>query len=94
MIARFGREGIESPLAKEAFAAPDLAFFRWFADFPALLRMERGNPSTCVWFEDVRFAVPGRDGMPFQFGVCREGEGPWRAYELRDGRRVPAHRGP
>jgi inner membrane protein len=37
--------------------------------------------STCVWFVDLRFLTPGRGSMPFRFGACREGDGPWRAQE-------------
>jgi hypothetical protein len=42
-----------------------------------------------VWFEDLRFLVPGRVVAPFRYGVCREGAGPWSLNRLgADG--VPA----
>lgn len=75
--SRYGRE---EALAKEAWNSPALGFFRWFADVPAFDGISEG--STCVWFADLRFLTPGRDGMPFRFGACREGPGePWRAYQ-------------
>jgi len=38
--------------------------------------------STCVWFSDLRFLTPGREGMPFRFGACREATGgAWQAYQ-------------
>ena len=53
------------------------AFFRWFAALPAFDGMSEG--SSCVWFTDLRFLTPGREGMPFRYRVCRERPGaPWR----------------
>lgn len=75
-------------VGREAWNSPALAFFRWFADVPAFAGVTQG--STCVWFVDLRFLTPGRDGNPFEFGVCRDASGePWRAYrrEQADGRR-------
>jgi inner membrane protein len=35
-----------------------------------------------VWFNDLRFALVGRD-MPFRYGACRESDTtPWKAYRL------------
>jgi inner membrane protein len=81
--ARYGPD----PAAREAYDSPALAFFRWFADAPALKESGEG----CYWFQDLRFLTPGRDWLPFQFGACREGPaGPWRAFERTDdaGRRA------
>lgn len=77
---RFGPD----PIAREAFASPAFAFFRWFAAHPALYRIDRKGASTCVWFQDLRFLTPGRDVMPFRYGLCREGQGPWERFELDD----------
>jgi inner membrane protein len=63
-------------------AHPQFAFFRWFAQYPVLYRIDTGNPSSCVWFQDLRFFTPGRATWPFRYGLCREGAGEWRAYEL------------
>ena len=64
-------------LIREAWNSEPLAFFRWFADLPAFDGITEG--STCVWFTDLRFLTPGREGMPFRYRVCRERpEAPWR----------------
>jgi inner membrane protein len=80
---RFGEGTAEQGLAQEAWRQPALAFFRWFAAYPALLRIEQGNPSTCVWFYDLRFYIPGHESLPFRFGVCRDGpDRPWQLFQL------------
>jgi inner membrane protein len=67
----------DSARIREAWNSEPLAFFRWFADLPAFDGM--GEGSTCVWFTDLRFLTPGREGMPFRYRVCRERPGaPWR----------------
>jgi inner membrane protein len=69
---RYGGE-----LARAAWESPALAVYRWFADLPAFDGTSAG--STCVWFVDLRFLTPGRDGMPFRYGACRDAAGaPWR----------------
>ena len=73
--ARYGET--DSVLIREAWNSEPLYFFRWFADLPAFDGM--GGGSTCVWFTDLRFLTPGREGMPFRYRVCREQPGaPWR----------------
>jgi inner membrane protein len=74
--------GASSALGREVMAHPQFAFFRWFARYPVLYRVDAGNPHTCVWFQDLRFFTPGRAAWPFRYGMCREGAGEWRAYEL------------
>ncbi len=69
-------------LAREVMAHPQFAFFRWFAQYPALYRVDTGNPHTCVWFQDLRFFTPGRAAWPFRYGMCRESGAEWRAFEL------------
>lgn len=84
---RYGTPAQER-LAKEAFAAAELGFFRWFAALPALESVTTG--SECAWFIDLRFLNPGRDWVPFRFGACRDGPGgAWRAYERTPEGRVP-----
>jgi inner membrane protein len=86
---RFGLSAADHALALEAWGQKQFRFYRWFAELPALYRIDRGNPSTCVWFEDLRFLVPGRVVSPFRYGLCREGAGPWGLNRLgADG--VPA----
>ncbi len=81
-VAKFGK-GQDGALARDIWARPEFAFFRWFASAPALYRIDRHTHGACVWFEDLRFAAPGRES-PFRFGLC----GPeWQSYRLsRDGK--------
>jgi inner membrane protein len=73
--ARYGET--DQALIREAWNSEPLYFFRWFADLPAFDGM--GGGSTCVWFTDLRFLTPGREGMPFRYRVCRAQRGaPWR----------------
>ena len=74
---RFGSTQAEQALARSAWNAQDLAFFRWFADVPAFDGVTSG--SECVWFRDLRFETPGRGRIPFRFAVCRDGpDDRWR----------------
>ena len=80
--SRFGTSETDRAIARAAWSRPEFAFFRWFAKEPMLLRVDAGNPSACAWFEDLRFFTPGRPGWPFRFGMCRNADGGWRAYQL------------
>jgi inner membrane protein len=72
---RYGETDNET--IRDAWNSEAIAFFRWFAALPAFDGMSEG--STCVWFTDLRFLTPGREGMPFRYRVCREGPAlPWR----------------
>jgi hypothetical protein len=65
----------DSAFIAEAWRSEPLAFFRWFADLPALDSRE-GN---CAWFVDLRFDAPGRGVIAFRYGACRDAPGsPWR----------------
>lgn len=68
---RYGE--IDQARGEEAWKAPAMAPFRWFAAQPAF----DGANEACVWFADLRFLTPGREGMPFRYAACREG-GDWR----------------
>lgn len=87
---RYGHAPVDA-LGEEAWNAPALGFFRWFADLPAFDGVTEG--STCVWFSDLRFLTPGRDVVPFRFGACRERPGAaWRAYQrVGESGRMPLH---
>ena len=65
-------------LVKDAWESPPLAFFREFADLPALDGFSKGSVSVCAGFVDLRFLTPGRDTMPFRFGACRDQDLTWR----------------
>jgi len=84
-VDKYGADAGGRELAARVLADPQLDFFRWFADYPALYRIDRGNPATCVWFQDLRFVIPGRDSNIFRFGLCdEEGGTGWRAFRLLD----------
>ncbi len=87
--AHFGNE-TDRAIAREAWSQRQFAFFRWFAVYPVLYRVDAGNPSTCAWFQDLRFFTPGRGRMPFRFGMCREEGGPWQAFQLVGETHIPA----
>jgi len=80
--SRFGSSAAERAISREAWSQPRFAFYRWFAEEPVLLRVDSGNPSTCAWFQDLRFFIPGRNAWPFRYGMCREGDGPWKLFRL------------
>jgi inner membrane protein len=70
---RYGE--VDAQRGREAWNSPPLAPFRWFATEPAF----DGSDARCVWFVDLRFLTPGRDGMPFRYGACRLApDGPWQ----------------
>jgi len=79
---RFGSSEAERAIAREAWSQPKFAFYRWFAEEPVLLRVDSGNPSTCAWFQDLRFFTPARGTWPFRYGMCREQGGPWELFQL------------
>lgn len=84
--------GAAQALAEAAWQHADFAFFRWFAEFPMLLRVERRDGDDCAWFEDLRFTTPGRTGVPFRYGMCRDEQGRWQAHALQtDGRRAAVY---
>ncbi|MCR4300817.1 MAG: metal-dependent hydrolase [Sulfuricaulis sp.] len=80
-VPRFG-EGKEVKLAEEVWYSETLAPYRGFALFPALYGVDRLQNRHCIWFNDLRFALAGRN-MPFRYGACRNGkEAEWRVYRL------------
>ena len=85
-IERFGARE-DRVLGEEAWQREEFAFYRWFAAYPVVAAVERGNPSSCVWFRDLRFLTPGRDGWPFRYGMCRGATGRWLSYQYPDGER-------
>jgi inner membrane protein len=89
---RYGATPREAALAVEAFDDPRFRFFRWFAAYPALLKIDSDAAGRCVWFQDLRFVTPGREPTPFIYGMCREAHGAWQPYRLGSaGGRVPVY---
>jgi hypothetical protein len=37
-----------------------------------------------VWFQDLRFVIPGRAANIFRYGLCREEGADWRPFRLLD----------
>lgn len=73
----------QKTLAQEAWAHPRIAAFRRFAQLPALLGIEQSPDATCVWFTDLRHALPALPPT-FRYGLCRSNTEPtWRPYRLR-----------
>lgn len=79
---RFGNVGT-AELARTVWHAEEFEFFRWFAMFPVLDRVDtvQGETGECASFRDLRFETPGRGHMPFRYGLCN-GSGQWRLFEL------------
>ena len=81
-VLRYGAVDADVRLIQAAWGAEVLARYRDFALFPAVYRVDRGPARICVWFQDLRFAIPGRV-PPFRYGACREDENaPWGGYQL------------
>lgn len=74
----------QAVLAREVWSHPSFDFFRWFAMFPALYRVDADADGTCVWYRDLRFAFPGRDSVPFRYGLCRHGTRGWQRFAYDD----------
>ncbi len=87
---RFGNGG-ERAAVRAVFGHPDFAFFRWFSAYPVLHQIDDADDRLCVWFKDLRFLTPGRDGFSFIYGLCGESAGPMRPYGLGDGGRFPVY---
>lgn len=78
LVQRYGAIEADAKLAEAAWSSESLARYRHFALFPAMYRLDRGRTRTCVWFNDLRFALAGRT-MPFRYGACRDGaNAPWK----------------
>jgi len=74
-----------APLAREVWGHDDMAFFRWFANYPALQAIDQYNGDKCVVFKDLRFELEGR-ASPFRYGMCRSAEdAEWVLYRMRAG---------
>jgi inner membrane protein len=89
-VARYGEAPMEAALAEQVWHSEYFARYRRFALFPAVYRVDRAAERTCVWFNDLRFALAGRD-MPFRYGACRAGAAAWKVYRLLndgDGREI------
>jgi inner membrane protein len=80
-LPRYGEAPLEAALAEKVWHSEAFARFRRFALFPAVYRVDTGTDKTCVWFNDLRFLLVGRD-MPFRYGACQAANAPWKVYRL------------
>lgn len=76
VVERFGGAGAPA-WVETAWRHEALATYRWFAQAPALVRaVEIGEAGgRCAVFEDLRFRTPGREQVPFRYGLCLDGAG-------------------
>lgn len=98
-LERFGGPD-DRAWVREAWQHPLLATYRWFAQVPALVRLDAmpglaGAGERCAVFRDLRFEFPGREDSPFRYGVCLRSErganrGEARLVHLDGGRLRPA----
>jgi inner membrane protein len=73
---------------REIWAHSQLDYFRRFAMFPVLYRIDRGGAETCVWFTDLRYVLPYMT-PPFRYGLCGgEDASSWAVRRLRGSDRV------
>lgn len=74
-VSRFGTAGASQAVGAAEVRAlwddPAFAFYREFANLPALFStsVQQGRP--CATFQDLRFVSPGREAQPFRYGICR-----------------------
>lgn len=81
-VPRYGVAKTDAELAETTWSSEVLARYRGFTLFPAVYRVDREGARVCVWFNDLRFALVGRD-MPFRYGACRENAAaPWKVFRL------------
>lgn len=79
---RFGGQAFAALPVAMIWDHPELDYFRRFAEFPALYRVDREGAETCVWFTDLRYVLPYMT-PPFRYGMCRERRQPeWRLNRL------------
>jgi inner membrane protein len=79
-IPRFGLT--ETTMVEQLWQSDTFAAFRAFAQFPAVYRVDHKKEGLCVWFNDLRFALTGRN-IPFRYGACQNSTGAvWRIYRL------------
>ncbi len=82
-VSRFGN-GADAALAENLWQSERFERYRHFALLPAVYRVDRLPNRACVWFEDLRFALAGRD-LPFRYGGCRANGAAWTIYRLSNG---------
>ena len=81
---RFGDAGPEAERVEMLWYNQQLDYFRRFAEFPVLYRIDRGTEESCVWFTDLRYVLPFMT-PPFRYGLCQGNrEATWGINRLRN----------
>lgn len=72
-----------STLTRMLWNREEISAFRAFARIPALYRIDADAGTACIWFTDLRHALPVGP-PPFRQGLCRATpEAEWRLHRLR-----------
>jgi inner membrane protein len=88
VVPRFGVGFEQIERARALWESEVLAEYRRFTLFPALYRVDTDGTRQCFWFNDLRFALEGRDA-PFRYGACRDGDSPWAIHPLVEAGATP-----
>ncbi len=68
---QFGDNSKNSGYIRALWEDPQLDYFRRFAEFPVLYRIDNRADGHCVWFTDLRYVLPYMT-PPFRYGLCRD----------------------
>jgi len=68
---RFGDNRKNAGYIRALWENSQLDYFRRFAEFPALYRIDNTAAGHCVWFTDLRYVLPYMT-PPFRYGLCRK----------------------
>jgi len=68
---RFGDNRKNTGYIRALWENPQLDYFRRFAEFPALYRIDSTADRHCVWFTDLRYVLPYMT-PPFRYGMCQD----------------------
>ncbi len=68
---QFGDDRKNAGYIRALWENPQLDYFRRFAKFPALYRIDNTADGHCVWFTDLRYVLPYITA-PFRYGLCQD----------------------
>jgi len=72
---QFGDNRENTGYIRTLWENPQLEYFRRFAEFPVLYRIDNTADGRCVWFTDLRYVLPYMT-PPFRYGLCQEHSAP------------------
>lgn len=80
---QFGDNSKQAGYIRVLWENPQLDYFRRFAEFPALYRIDSNVGKHCVWFTDLRYVLPYMT-PPFRYGLCQDNAAAdWKMERLR-----------